>query len=329
MTRYFSAAGDFDQALACGRRALEIGDTLGNVELQVETRFQLGRECYILGEYQSAIALLVKNIETLQGELRSRRFGLPFVASAGTRSWLARCLAERGEFAEGIAHAEEAVEIAEAASDALSLADAHYSLGYLRLLRGEFPKATSELERSLSIVRSSDLRIIFSGTAAALGVAYARCGEFTQALPLLDQVARQSEGERWSQWAASLSEAYLLADRRDQALALTERALKMSDPRQRSFRAAMLQLLGEIASRRDPVDAERADRGYHEALAVATELGMRPLQAHGHLGLGKLCAQGGHHERARAHLSAAADLYRTIDMAFWLPEVESVPAPTR
>ena len=329
MTRYFSAEGDFDQALACGRRALGIGETLGDVALQVETRFQLGREYYILGAYRQAIALLLKNIETLQGELWNQRFGLPFVASAGSHSWLVRCLVELGEFARGTAHAEEAVRIAEASDDALSRADAQYCVGYLCLLRGEFAKAVSALERSLALVRSSNLKIIFSGTAAALGVAYGWSGQPGQTLPLLEEVVKQSQGERWSQWVAMLTEGYLLAGRTDEALALTERAVNISDARQRSFRALMLGLHGEIAARRDPPEAERAEHFHREALVLATELGMRPLQAHCHLGLGKLCAQRGRQEQARAHLSAAADLYRAMEMTFWLSQAETALACTR
>ena len=51
-----------------------------------------------------------------------------------------------------------------------------------------------------------------------------------------------------------------------------------------------------------------------------------PLIAHCHLGLGKLCARGGRPEQTRAHLSAAVDLYRTKEMTFWLPQVESALA---
>jgi len=323
MTRYFSAEGDFDQALTCGRRALGIGEILGDVALQVETRFQLAREYYILGEYRQAIGLLLSNVETLHREVRGQRFGLPFVASAGTRSWLARCLAELGEFAEGMMRGEEAMRIAGTADDALSLADAQYCVGYLYLLKGEFAKAVSALERSLALVRSSNLRIIFSGTAAALATAYACSGHSGKALPLLGEVVKQSEGERWSQWVAMLGEAYLLTGHSDEALALTERALKMPEPKQRSFRALMLRLHGEIAVRRDPPELERAQESHGKALALAIELGMRPLQAHCHLGLGQLGTRSGQQEQARAHLYAAAELYRAMDMTYWLPQVES------
>jgi hypothetical protein len=49
---------------------------------------------------------------------------------------------------------------------------------------------------------------------------------------------------------------------------------------------------------------------------------MRPLQAHCQLGLGKLYAKAGRRTEAHAVLSAAVELYRAMDMAFWLPEAE-------
>jgi uncharacterized protein HemY len=49
---------------------------------------------------------------------------------------------------------------------------------------------------------------------------------------------------------------------------------------------------------------------------------MRPLQAHCHLGLGTLCARTGQRMQAQAALSAAIDLYRAMDMTFWLPQAE-------
>jgi hypothetical protein len=53
---------------------------------------------------------------------------------------------------------------------------------------------------------------------------------------------------------------------------------------------------------------------------------MRPLQAHGHLGLGTLYAKTGQLEHARAELSAAIDFYCAMDMTFWLPQVEAMLA---
>ena len=49
---------------------------------------------------------------------------------------------------------------------------------------------------------------------------------------------------------------------------------------------------------------------------------MRPLQAHCHRGLGTLYSQTGQSEQAHAELSTAIDMYRDMEMTFWLPETE-------
>jgi hypothetical protein len=81
---------------------------------------------------------------------------------------------------------------------------------------------------------------------------------------------------------------------------------------------------GERAMQGKPPHVEAAEAHYRAALAVAKELGMRPLQAHGHLGVGKLYAESGRREKARAELSTAIDLYRTMDMTFWLPQAAAL-----
>ena len=53
---------------------------------------------------------------------------------------------------------------------------------------------------------------------------------------------------------------------------------------------------------------------------------MRPLQAHCHLGLGTLCVQTGRWKQARTALATATELYRAMDMTFWLPEAEEALA---
>ena len=89
--------------------------------------------------------------------------------------------------------------------------------------------------------------------------------------------------------------------------------------------------MGPAAPRRDhahhnPPEAELAAATYREALALAEALGMRPLQAHCHRGLGMLYATTGQRQQARAALAAAIDLYRAMDMTFWLPQTQEALA---
>ena len=99
---YFFTAGDYDQAIASGEHALAITAALGDFPLQVELNFRLGQVYHAIGEYQRAMAFLRRNVESLTGELLYARFGHGFLLSVFSRAWLVWCLAEVGEFDEGL-----------------------------------------------------------------------------------------------------------------------------------------------------------------------------------------------------------------------------------
>jgi hypothetical protein len=82
-------------------------------------------------------------------------------------------------------------------------------------------------------------------------------------------------------------------------------------------------MAGAIASYREPTDAEDGEKHYTEAMALATELGMRPLVAHCHLGLGKLYRRMGKRQYAQEHLATATTMYREMGMRFWLEQAEA------
>ena len=109
-----------------------------------------------------------------------------------------------------------------------------------------------------------------------------------------------------------------------EASQLAQRALAHArDHREQGYQAQALWLLGEVTAHRDPPEVEPAEVHYRQALALAEELGMRPLQAHCHRGLGTLYCQMRRGEEARAELAVAIELYRAMEMTFWLPQAEA------
>jgi len=112
-----------------------------------------------------------------------------------------------------------------------------------------------------------------------------------------------------------------------EAVQLARRALDLARAhKERGNEAWALRLLGEITAHQDPQELETAEAHYRQALALADELGMRPLVAHCYLGLGTLHSRLGLVDQARTDLTAAIALYRAMDMTFWLPQAEVVLA---
>lgn len=90
------------------------------------------------------------------------------------------------------------------------------------------------------------------------------------------------------------------------------------------FRASLTPItLGRLSPSQATMMVQRVAR---QALALAEELGMRPLQAHCHRDLGRLYGQTGREEQARTALLTAIDLYRAMAMTFWLPQAEAALA---
>jgi tetratricopeptide (TPR) repeat protein len=120
-----------------------------------------------------------------------------------------------------------------------------------------------------------------------------------------------------------LSEVYWLAGRYEDALAVAGTAYELArETKGRGSQAWAGRLLGELHSHHEHPEIEQATASYQQALALANELGMRPLQAHCHRGLGTLYRQIGQAEQARTELSTAIEMYRDMEMSFWLPETE-------
>ena len=171
-------------------------------------------------------------------------------------------------------------------------------------------------------------------STSALGAAYTLSGRVADAVPLLTQALEQAIATGMVGYQAlcrlSLGEAQLLASRPEEAQALAERALALTrELQERGNEAYALRLLGEIASQREPPEHEQAEAHYRQALALAEELGMRPLVAHCHRGLGTLYATTGQREQARSELMTAIDMYRTMEMTFWLPQTEAALAQVK
>jgi predicted ATPase len=145
--------------------------------------------------------------------------------------------------------------------------------------------------------------------------------DLLQAVSPLDEATLQRE-------LARLVEAEILYQRGvpPQATYIFKHALIQDSAYQsllKSTRQQYHQLLGDIAAHRDPSASEQAEAYYQQALTLTEELGMRPLQAHCHRSLGTLYAKTGQREQGHAELSIAIELYKAMDMTFWLPQAEA------
>ena len=325
------SVGDVDHAIVYGQRALDSAATLGDVGLQARAHLSLGRIYYDAGDYARAAESLERNVAALQGDLVYERFGSINVVAASSRAWLSLCHAELGAFTQGLAMAAEGLRIAEIVNSPVSLIEACYGASLVYRRQGEVQRAIPMLERAMRLCQDWPIPPLVPLQAAALGLAYALDGRVAAGLVLAEQGVEQQAAMRGRRLLAPalicLSEAYLLAGRLEEARQHAAQALDHARQyTQRGRQAWALWLLGESTARQASPAVEPAAGHYRQALALAEELGMRPLQAHCQRGLGTLYAAIGQWEQARITLSTAIDLYRAMGMTFWLPQTEAALA---
>jgi tetratricopeptide (TPR) repeat protein len=331
MAGYFYQMGEHDRAIATGQRVLALATASGDVALQVGAYYYLSLVYSGQGSYQQTIDCCRWTIAALGGERRYERFGHQILPSVLSRCYLAWSLAEVGRFAEAIAVGAEGLRIAEAVAHPTTLVFANFGVGVPYLCQGAYDKALPPLERAVGICQDAGIQFHFSAAAYRLGTAYALSGRVAEALALLEQAMQRDTAMGrvglQARTVATLGEATLLAGHLEKASDLARHALELALARkERGYQAYILRLLGETAARQDPLEIELAKHHYRQALTLAEELGMRPLQAHCHRGLGTLYATIGQQEQAHTELSAAIVLYRAMDMTFWLPQTEAVLA---
>jgi DNA-binding SARP family transcriptional activator/tetratricopeptide (TPR) repeat protein len=326
LTNLHSLLGELDEALASGDRALEIAGTLGDLRLRILGTTYLEQVHYFRGDYQRVVELAKDNLAALPAEWLYENFGASAPPAVRDRCWLVLGLIQLGRFAEAVEHAAEAIRLAEQTQHATTVGLAHRASGMLHLARGEWAAARKLSEHGFTVFKSGNVAIQLPSALAASAWASAQLGEATAAAnqiqlgeQVIDQFATTGIVAHLAWSYQALGRASLLLGRVDEARRLAARAVDFS-PRHPGFAAHALHLLGDIATHPDKLDAEQGEAHYRESLALAEPRGMRPLVAHCHFGLGVLFRRIAKRGQAREHLTVAREMYREMEMGFWLEQ---------
>jgi tetratricopeptide (TPR) repeat protein len=303
---------------------------LGESALQEQASHTLGQAYNAIGDFGRAADLWRRNVEAAD-----RESGTPSTdVRIQFRAWLARTLGPLGAFTEGQRHGEEALRLATLAGQGQTPSIAYGCLGNLYLAKGDLEHAIRVLDQGLALCRVSGNRSWFRAITASLGSASALQGRLAEGQALLEEAISESTRtgavQNQAYWVTWLSEVCRLAGRGEEAWQHAGQALDLArQHKERANEALALHQLGVVHAHTDPPDAAQAEAYYQQALALADELGMRPLVAHCHLGLGTLYTKIGRREHGCAELSAAIDLYRAMEMTFWLPQAEATLAEAK
>jgi tetratricopeptide (TPR) repeat protein len=326
ITAHWNIAGNSEQAILSANEALVHTRAPENIDGHIVAHYFLGVAHHNLGQYQQAVDVL-RRVLPLIGDRKFEHFGTTGSVYVISRAWLIRGLAQLGSFNDVAPYMDEAIRTAEESKHPYSIAYAYYGAGIVFFIKGDFHKSIELLERGLAVCDSAEIPVQRPLVASCLGAAYAFVGRLDEARHLLESaVADTASMKRLAGQAmriAWLSSAYVLAGRADEAATLAERGLQLTtESKDKGTQAWLKGIVAEATVQRGPLNAEKAGSYYGMALTVAEELGMRPLQAHCHAGIGNLHAQMRDLVRARAEFHAAINIYRTIQMPYWLSRAE-------
>lgn len=318
LSQYLWWTGEQDEAKRLGQRALEIARSTDEVSLEAVATFFLGQGFFNIGDYERGVEFLGRNKVLLQGDQAKKRHGLTGLPAVLSHSWLAWSLCELGRFDDATQHAKAALSIAEDVNQPYSIATACLAIGQVQLVQGGPTGATPILERALEVCETWGLDVIFPMAAELLGLAHSLRGNVERSLQLLERAEAKSTSSRIFDTpvsAAALGTVYLLAQKADEAARFATRSLELA--RQRGFRgseARTLYLKGEIAALQTAPDFVSAKKYYGESLSLAEELGMRPLVADCHLGLGTLLQKSGKQTDADEFSATAEAMFQEMEM---------------
>jgi class 3 adenylate cyclase/tetratricopeptide (TPR) repeat protein len=328
---YCWVGADYTQGITYARRAIEIADARDDRELRLAATHVLGMNYEAPGEYHAAIGQLLSIVEGPDADVAKTRRGVTIPTYTAGCAWLSACFAELGDFRCAIAWGDRAIDAAETSQHALAAAVASTLRAYAPLYRGDFAEALPWCERSVALCDSKGLHGWRPAAYSAYGCALVGAGRSQQGLSFLERAVIFDEQTgiktQLAHWFSRWAEGLLVAGHLGEASVTAERALSIArSHRERGNEARALYVLAGVTAARERPDCSDALQYYDGANELTATLGMRPLVAHCHLGIGKLYRRTDKREQAQEHLTTATTMYREMGMTYWL---EKAAAETR
>ncbi len=295
--QYYWAKGEQEQAIAYGERCLDTAGKRDDLALRVTGHFYLAHAYHALGRFSLAHEHALKVIALLEGARETERFGLSGLPYCGACAIGAESLLELGDSTGALHLVERGERVAQAADHLYSRMPLAVVKGYLLLTGGQITDAIAVLEPAVATCREKKFVGQSMRALTALGHAYALGGEPMRGVPLLKEAIRMQEQAgafvTRALWIRTLAHNCLLAGELEQAHAAAQEALGFAQRhRERWNEGWALWVLGEVEARqgdrerflargeRPGAARQRALRHFQDALAIARELGMRPLAEH-------------------------------------------------
>ena len=323
--------GHAQEGLAAARRGLALAESLSDPLLQMSGQYFAGQSRNVAGAYREAIghfehdvgvsvdALIAQATKPSGPGVLDARSAL-FTYSFNTADCSA-AYSELGAFEAAMQRAQATVQVARAVKLVFLDAMAEIQPARVHLRRGDAGVALPLLEHSVELSRAADFPLAFINAAPELGRAYILAQRPQDAIALLEQAWSVAESGGSLHWGVlcymHLADAYSMAGQQPRARSTIDHALSIAQ--QTGFRgreAWALFLQGNILGREPGLEPQVPRSAHRAALALAEQLGMRPLAAHCHREIGASLRREDP-QAAHLHTTTAVAMYRDMAMEPW------------
>jgi tetratricopeptide (TPR) repeat protein len=228
---------------------------------------------------------------------------------------LAALLRTDGPWNQALSVHARAADAAQRLGDRNGQARAQTELGVMRLLTGDYPGATRELQRALELSRELGDRLGRANALTELGVACVVTGDHPAAVrhlrPALELYRETGDRNGQARALIELGQALSMTGDYPAALRDLQEALVLHrEPGDRQGRARALTELGKVRSMIG--DRPAGVRDLQEALELYRGTGDRNGQARALIDLGKMRSLGGQYEAAVRDLHEGLELHREL-----------------
>ena len=278
--QYHWAKGEQRPAIQYGRQCLDAAGRREDLALRVTGHYYLAWAHFVLGEFPRSLEQSRAILDLLEGPRETERLGLsglPYCGACGLAAW---SLLETGDLEGAVAFLDRGDRVAAAAGHLYSTVPLATVRGRVLIEQGRIPDALRTLEHAVAVCRDKKFVGQLMLALASLSGAYSLLGRHEDAIAAGREGVRIKDEARApvlrSYHVGAVAEASLAAGRLDEADAAALDALECAVRlEERPWGGRAQWILGTIAARRDQRQA--AARHFGQGLAVARELGMRPL----------------------------------------------------
>ncbi len=279
-TQYHWAKGEQREALRYGQSCLELAARRDDLALRVTAHYYVGWSHFVQGNFQQCLEHERALLDLLEGPKATERFGLSGLPYCGACAQMAWCLVETGDLGGAFEYLDRGDRVALAAGHLYSTVPLEAVRGRVLLQQGRLPEALRTIEHVVSVCREKKFVGQLMLALTLLARAHSLAGRHGEAIAIAHEAVRVKDEAKApvtrGYHLSGVAEACLAAGQFDDAETAAREAIDWSRRlEERGFEAHARATLGEILSRRG--DRAGGTRHFAEALALASELGMKPL----------------------------------------------------